>query len=961
MAGGHHHRSGGLKQQNKKNKRSKSSKRSVNRKQGGKVAGAGRAGVKSQGASNAKADRIHAARQRRDAKRKEAVDARRNLGRLGSTGGDATALAGLGSPVPRIVGIISISEDEENLEENVRKFITSGADVKHEGVGSSITAKFLSHKRDGFVTLLTSSGCFRPQYANYGADNTDEGRKEDASISAALDLCRVCDLVIFAVDGTVHGNSSANNDGDETVLTGMSIGGSGSSTVATGNTNNKADLDDLISERGDRILSAVKAQGLPTPLTLLVNRESSEEEEEEELMSLATTLKTARRHALRRRYELKRYVNRLAVAEFGEGARVGEIDLAELNGSHDMEVDGDSAVAQVSLIRSKKILPVSLASSTNAAAAPTRSALIRTLCTSSASAPKWVSNVPRPYLVADGGVEYDANDKTLRLTGYLRGTAPLDANGLIHVPNAGTFAIKSVGSAVNRAPFRRTKTSTGSDSNVELLVHSDPMKREALDMFASPDALDGEQNLVGFDEENEDNFDSDDEAEGTMAADGTFKAASDARPAGWSDYQSAWLDAVDDEGGERDYGELAFSLNKKDAASVSGGLDIDMDEANDVTAEERALLLGNRRKNQQEDLEFPDEVEIGEDDKASERFQRYRSLKSFRKSYWDPKENLPESYGTIYHFSSFRATQNDVVADAKDVIKVANEVGRSWWGGAPTSNGSADMEDEANEDLELLEGCVSSGAYVTITVEGVNSSAFSLLSSHSVICAVGLLPHENKVSVMHIACSQTTKCEQPEDTPIKSKDILTFRCGWRTWQSRPVFSQNNINSDKHKFERYLPTGGTFFAATVFGPATYSPCPVLVFREPTGVTGGNRRQLVAVGSTLGADADRIVVKRITLTGYPVRVHKRHATVKYMFYNPDDVKWFKPAGLLTKHGLQGNIVESVGEHGTMKCLFNAPIKQHDTVCLPLYKRVFPKYAQSSVQSDDGTTSMKDIVVL
>merc|ERR1711976_83566 len=149
---------------------------------------------------------------------------------------------------------------------------------------------------------------------------------------------------------------------------------------------------------------------------------------------------------------------------------------------------------------------------------------------------------------------------------------------------------------------------------------------------------------------------------------------------------------------------------------------------------------------------------------------------------------------------------------------------------------------------------------------------------------------------------------------------------------------------KHKFERYLPTGGAFFAGTVFGPVTYGPCPVLAFREANNdVSGGSdRRQLVAVGSTLGADAERIVVKRIVLTGYPVRVHKRHATVKYMFYNPEDVKWFKPAGLVTKHGLQGNIIESVGEHGTMKCLFNAPIKQHDTVCLPLYKRVYPKYA-------------------
>ena len=59
---------------------------------------------------------------------------------------------------------------------------------------------------------------------------------------------------------------------------------------------------------------------------------------------------------------------------------------------------------------------------------------------------------------------------------------------------------------------------------------------------------------------------------------------------------------------------------------------------------------------------------------------------------------------------------------------------------------------------------------------------------------------------------------------------------------------------------------------------------------------------------------------------------------------------PAGITTKHGLQGNIIQSVGDHGVMKCLFNAPIKQHDTVCLPLYKRVFPKFAPLGKVQDE-----------
>jgi len=129
--------------------------------------------------------------------------------------------------------------------------------------------------------------------------------------------------------------------------------------------------------------------------------------------------------------------------------------------------------------------------------------------------------------------------------------------------------------------------------------------------------------------------------------------------------------------------------------------------------------------------------------------------------------------------------------------------------------------------------------------------------------------------------------------------------------------------------------------------------VLVFRDGGGGdAGGERtRELLAHGSMLGADADRIALKRIVLTGYPTRVHKRHATVKYMFYNPEDVRWFAPAGLTTKHGLQGHVVQSVGVHGVMKCLFNAPIKQHDTVCLPLYKRVYPKFVRGEGSGGTG----------
>ncbi|KAJ7305286.1 hypothetical protein JRQ81_011203 [Phrynocephalus forsythii] len=88
--------------------------------------------------------------------------------------------------------------------------------------------------------------------------------------------------------------------------------------------------------------------------------------------------------------------------------------------------------------------------------------------------------------------------------------------------------------------------------------------------------------------------------------------------------------------------------------------DTEQEEEEEEKMEEEEAMLEKYRQQRQEEM-FPDEVDTPRDVAARIRFQKYRGLKSFRTSPWDPKENLPRDYARIFQFQNFARMRKHIL------------------------------------------------------------------------------------------------------------------------------------------------------------------------------------------------------------------------------------------------------------------------------------------------------------
>jgi pre-rRNA-processing protein TSR1 len=566
--------------------------------------------------------------------------------------------------------------------------------------------------------------------------------------------------------------------------------------------------------------------------------------------------------------------------------------------------------------------------------------LVRSLCTTTTKGVRWRDQ--RSYMFIEdiswqGGKSAISEDGTgeVVLTGVVRGLG-LKADRLIQVGDWGDFQVDKIVAA----PLESKKKIKGDEMMVDteddgVLEQPGEDQDDLADLAPEETIMDDvtmyaaslaptERKGVLLDDHH---YFSDEEEENAPARPKRL-------PKGTSKYQSAWyIDDLSDSGSDlEDFDEdLPAATQEPVAHPADGieGMDVDgkamteggpseypqsemfLDPSPEDEAEQIEAYRKTRKTEQEDDLEFPDEIELHPNVTARERLIRYRGLKSLKSSVWETEEDRPyepEEWQRLLDISDYKRTATKFMREAHA-------------------------------------GGVAPGTRVSVHLRGVplryQDSQFRPLAMFS------LLRHEHK----RTACNYSILVSSEHEAPIRSKTELIVQCGPRRMVINPLFSQaGNTPNNVHKFDRYLHPGHSAIASFI-GPLTWGNVPLLYFERTTQQadpedltsTPASSLRLVGTGTSLPPSSNRIIAKRVILTGHPYKINKRVVTVRYMFFNDGDVKWFKSLPLWTKRGRSGFIKESLGTHGYFKCNFDGKINPMDAVAVSLYKRVWPRGAR------------------
>lgn len=337
----------------------------------------------------------------------------------------------------------------------------------------------------------------------------------------------------------------------------------------------------------------------------------------------------------------------------------------------------------------------------------------------------------------------------------------------------------------------------------------------------------------------------------------------------------------------------------------------DTNEGEEADAEERADADFERFSEEEEDDE--EDAETGNSEAALAK-KKAALKKKFDEQYDDPDEALK---GDWYD------EQKAELAKQAEANKQA-------------------FEGEDEETRHLIEG-YRPGAYVRLQLSNIPCEMVDYFDPHFPVLVGGLLASEEVMGYVQVRI----KRHRWHAKILKTNDPLIFSMGWRRFQSVPIYSLDDGN--RNRMLKYTPEH-MHCLATFWAPAARPNTGFCAFNSLESSVSHFR--ISATGTVLdmnkGAGAHKIV-KKLKLTGVPVKVFKNTAFIKDMFTSRLEVAKFEGANIKTVSGIRGQIKKPLSKpEGNFRATFEDKVLMSDIVFLRCWYAIEPRRFYNPITS-------------
>ncbi|GJJ14677.1 hypothetical protein Clacol_008943 [Clathrus columnatus] len=180
---------------------------------------------------------------------------------------------------------------------------------------------------------------------------------------------------------------------------------------------------------------------------------------------------------------------------------------------------------------------------------------------------------------------------------------------------------------------------------------------------------------------------------------------------------------------------------------------------------------------------------------------------------------------------------------------------------------------------------------------------------------------------------------------LKTNDPLIISLGWRRFQTIPLYGLDD-HSIRMRLLKYTPEHMHCYAS-FYGPTAVPGTGLCAFNQLSGSIPQFR--ISATGVILDVDRAAKIVKKLKLTGVPLKIFKNTAFIKDMFGSALEAAKFEGARIRTVSGIRGQVKKALPKpEGAFRASFEDKILTSDIVFLRAWYAVQPRKFYNPVTS-------------